>query len=80
MTTTIILVTAAIALLAYDPAAKLYRRLNANGKIAGVGKPSRSEAFHAAETLLGYYQSIKHTDAIEATQQAAQYLFTEVRK
>jgi hypothetical protein len=41
---------------------------------------SRKEAFDAAETLIGYFQSVKEPAAEEAARIAARWLFAETPK
>jgi hypothetical protein len=52
--------------------------------VSSLAKPkattSRQEAFDAAETLIGYFQSVKEPAAEEAARIAARWLFAETPK
>ena len=83
-----LIMAAGIVLVSYDPAMRLLAyvrgRMAANPVIE-IGenrpsepkKPTRMEAFTAAETLVAYYRSIGHDEAAASANEAAQKLFTE---
>ena len=79
-----LLIIGAVALLAYDPAAKAITKWRASRKPKQGGyiaiannDPTRLDAFNAAETLVAYFDSIGHKQASDATRDTAQWLFTE---
>lgn len=82
--TTGILIAAAVALLGYDPAVKLWAKYRNRkpkpieaDKVFDVADPTRLEAFRAAETLVAYFDSIGHRSGSENARNAAQWLFAE---
>ena len=83
--TTWALIAAAVALIGLDPAKKLLAIVRAKIKTPVISfeenrpepphEPTRIEAFKAAETLVLYFQSIGHTEAVESANNTAQWLF-----
>lgn len=78
-----ILIIAAVALFAYDPAVRLFAKWQKSRKATRESilpesprEPTRLEAFKAAETLVAYFDSIGHDAAAESANNTAQWLFT----
>jgi hypothetical protein len=79
-----LLIVGAVALLAYDPAAKAITKWRASrrpkqGDYIAIDNsdPTRLDAFNAAETLVAYFRSIGHDKAADDANNTAQWLFTE---
>ena len=85
--TTYALIAAAVALIGFDPAKKLVAMLRAKIKTPVISfeenrpepphEPTRMEAFKAAETLVSYFRSIGHAEAVESANNTAQWLFAD---
>jgi hypothetical protein len=85
--TTWALIALGVALIGFDPAKKLVAMILAKIKMPRLDfeeirpepphEPTRMEAFKAAETLVRYFQSIGHAEAVESANNTAQWLFTE---
>jgi hypothetical protein len=85
--TTYALIAAAVVLIGFDPAKKLVAMRRAKIKKPVISyeeirpepphEQTRMEAFKAAETLVLYFQSIGHTEAVESANNTAQWLFAD---
>jgi aryl-alcohol dehydrogenase-like predicted oxidoreductase len=74
-----VFIAVAIALIAYDPIAKV-AKLYGNRKPAkqqSTPSPTRVEAFEAAELLIAYYDANAHQPGADSAKKAAQWLFAE---